>query len=185
MKDCEEQAVTPSGPVTDQPGSTPADVSQGSISFLGFPLSCESEGRKSFPNGGMVSGPGTSTSDSIPARIPVGAFVINADAVELFGVEALEVINAISSTGDGDVDLSNGEFVVTPQAVACFGKEFFDSLCVVGLKRRAGTLTDDEALHHCQLLYRAIYKGLAKDFSVQPCSISTVVTESEGGQPCV
>ena len=182
MNDHEAQTGTSSGPVTDQPGSTPADVPQGSISFLGL---SESEGRKSFPAGGMVSGPGTSTSDSIPARIPVGAFVINADAVELFGVEALEVINAISSTGEGDVDLSNGEFVVTPQAVACFGKEFFGSLCLVGLKKRAGTLTDDEALHHCQLLYRAIYKGLSRDFSIQSCSISTTATDNEGGLSCV
>ena len=45
--------------------------------------------------GGDVRGPGTKTSDSVPARLSAGEFVVNADAVEMPGVRpALEKINA-------------------------------------------------------------------------------------------
>jgi hypothetical protein len=44
--------------------------------------------------GGMVDGPGTKTSDSVPANLSKGEYVVNADAVEQPGVlPALEAIN--------------------------------------------------------------------------------------------
>ncbi|WP_186169788.1 phage tail length tape measure family protein [Burkholderia gladioli] len=70
-----------------------------------------------FSTGGSVSGPGTATSDSIPARLSDGEFVVNAHAVAQPGVRAmLEAINggagisgrnrfatggAVSSSGGG------------------------------------------------------------------------------------
>ena len=43
--------------------------------------------------GGEVAGPGTKTSDSIPARLSDGEYVVNADSVEVVGTELLDAIN--------------------------------------------------------------------------------------------
>lgn len=52
---------------------------------------------KKFASGGLVTGPGTSTSDSIPARLSTGEFVLNAAAVKRVGVDFLRSINGLSS----------------------------------------------------------------------------------------
>ena len=52
---------------------------------------------KGFATGGYVTGPGTSTSDSIPARLSVGEYVVNAAAVKRVGVAFLQSINGISA----------------------------------------------------------------------------------------
>lgn len=49
--------------------------------------------RKDMTGGGKVSGPGTETSDSIPARLSNGEFVLNAEAVKLIGKDKLEALN--------------------------------------------------------------------------------------------
>jgi hypothetical protein len=43
--------------------------------------------------GGFVSGPGTSTSDSIPAMLSNGEYVINADSVKRYGVQTFNAFN--------------------------------------------------------------------------------------------
>lgn len=48
---------------------------------------------KGFAAGGYVTGPGTSTSDSIPARLSAGEYVINAASVKKVGVAFLDAIN--------------------------------------------------------------------------------------------
>ena len=48
-----------------------------------------------FASGGPVVGPGSSTSDSIPARLSAGEYVVNAKAVSAYGVEFMEAINRI------------------------------------------------------------------------------------------
>jgi lambda family phage tail tape measure protein len=49
-----------------------------------------------FARGGYVSGPGTSTSDSIPARLSAGEYVVRAAAVRRVGVGLLESINGMA-----------------------------------------------------------------------------------------
>jgi hypothetical protein len=44
--------------------------------------------------GGHVDGPGTETSDSIPAQLSDGEFVLNAAAVKMIGKGKLEELNA-------------------------------------------------------------------------------------------
>jgi hypothetical protein len=44
-------------------------------------------------DGGLVTGPGTSKSDSIPARLSNGEYVLNADAVKKLGIRNLDTIN--------------------------------------------------------------------------------------------
>jgi hypothetical protein len=46
-----------------------------------------------FASGGYVRGPGSSTSDSIPARLSAGEFVIRASAVKRLGVPFLQSLN--------------------------------------------------------------------------------------------
>lgn len=49
--------------------------------------------RKDMTRGGKVKGPGTGTSDSIPARLSDGEYVLNAETVKMVGVPALEKLN--------------------------------------------------------------------------------------------
>ena len=49
-----------------------------------------------FASGGYVRGPGSSTSDSIPARLSDGEYVINARAVSRVGVSFLDALNGLS-----------------------------------------------------------------------------------------
>ena len=46
-----------------------------------------------FASGGYVTGPGTATSDSIPARLSAGEYVLRADAVRRVGIEFLHALN--------------------------------------------------------------------------------------------
>lgn len=50
---------------------------------------------KKFASGGYVSGPGTSTSDSIPARLSAGEYVVRAAAVRRVGVAFLDALNGL------------------------------------------------------------------------------------------
>lgn len=50
-----------------------------------------------FATGGLVTGPGTSTSDSIPARLSHGEYVVNARSVSRFGVAFLDAINGLAA----------------------------------------------------------------------------------------
>lgn len=54
-------------------------------------------GVKKFASGGLVSGPGTSTSDSIPAQLSHGEYVVNARAVSRLGVSFLDALNGLSA----------------------------------------------------------------------------------------
>lgn len=53
-------------------------------------------GIKKFAAGGVVTGPGTSTSDSIPARLSAGEYIVRAAAVQKVGVAFLDSINGLS-----------------------------------------------------------------------------------------
>jgi hypothetical protein len=58
-------------------------------------------GAQSLARGGMIQGPGTGTSDSVPAQ----------------------------NTSDGSaVKVSNGEYVIPARVVAAKGRDFFDGL---------------------------------------------------------
>ena len=59
-----------------------------------------------FATGGLVSGPGTGTSDSIPAMLSHGEYVLNAQAVRRIGVPTLNALNigAMHLASGGPVD---------------------------------------------------------------------------------
>ena len=50
---------------------------------------------KKFAAGGLVTGPGTATSDSIPARLSAGEYVVRAAAVRRVGVAFLDALNGL------------------------------------------------------------------------------------------
>jgi hypothetical protein len=49
--------------------------------------------KKLLANGGYISGPGSATSDSIPAMLSNGEYVINASAVKAYGPQLMDSIN--------------------------------------------------------------------------------------------
>lgn len=53
-----------------------------------------------FKTGGLVEGPGTSTSDSIPAKLSKGEFVLTASTVSKLGTDFLNVLNQTGSIGN-------------------------------------------------------------------------------------
>jgi tape measure domain-containing protein len=57
-----------------------------------------------FPNGGGVSGPGTSTSDSIPAMLSDGEYVLRAQAARKLGRSRLDFLNAANFADGGSLD---------------------------------------------------------------------------------
>lgn len=57
--------------------------------------------------GGYISGPGTGTSDSIPARLSNGEYVIRAAAVRAIGVSNLNMLNAQGFAKGGPATFSN------------------------------------------------------------------------------
>lgn len=63
-------------------------AAQQSMNFLGL---------GAFAEGGYVSGAGTSTSDSIPARLSDGEYVVRAKAVRALGTDFLDRLNAAGS----------------------------------------------------------------------------------------
>lgn len=81
-----------------------------------------------FADGGLVRGAGTSRSDSIPARLSNGEFVMTADAVKYWGVGFLDSLNALRSpnvayaglTSGGNVGVSRNPVIInnitTPDA---------------------------------------------------------------------
>lgn len=58
-----------------------------------FHVDIDIGGRRKAATGGLITGPGTGTSDDIPARLSNGEYVIRADAVRQYGTEMLNAIN--------------------------------------------------------------------------------------------
>ena len=71
-----------------------------------------------FATGGYVQGPGTATSDSIPARLSAGEYVIRAAAVKQVGVRMLDAINGGAfepATRSGVLAFAQGGLVPEPR----------------------------------------------------------------------
>ncbi len=58
-----------------------------------FHVDIDIGGREKRAAGGLITGPGTGTSDDIPAMLSNGEYVIRADAVRQYGTEMLNAIN--------------------------------------------------------------------------------------------
>ena len=60
-----------------------------------------------FKSGGKINGPGTSTSDSIPALLSDGEYVVNAGSVNKYGVGLFESLNAQKLADGGYLGVKN------------------------------------------------------------------------------
>lgn len=93
-------------------------------------------------NGGYISGPGSNRSDSVPAMLSDGEFVMNANAVNAIGADNLARINAAGSTAD-DVAGFGGRNV-TMNISAVDASSFGDFLGRGGLGAIKQALYDDD-----------------------------------------
>lgn len=105
----------------------------GDLAFLG----------KKEATGGYISGPGTSTSDSIPAMLSNGEYVLNASSVEAIGVDNLNRINAAGRNADAFVGGSTIGGSVTLNVSAMDASGFGDFLNRGGLDRIKQALFED------------------------------------------
>ncbi len=101
-----------------------------------------------YANGGMVRGPGTGTSDSVKDNVPPGTFIMPADSTEKIGVEQLAGMGFKAgkrpaapqapdvplgfrpkgTPGGVPVNLSNGEFRISPEQVHAIGAEVLEDM---------------------------------------------------------
>lgn len=72
---------------TTTPKATGTESRQGQVSY--------------FSEGGLVTGEGTGTSDSISAQLSNGEYVVNAASTRAVGVNLLNAINSLGSIGSG------------------------------------------------------------------------------------
>ena len=72
------------------------------------------------PESGMVRGPGTGTSDSIPDTVPEGTFIMPADSTQALGARGLSQMGA---NPDVPVRLSDGEYKLPPDQVHAVGAQ--------------------------------------------------------------
>lgn len=100
-------------------------------------------GGMAFANGGYVTGPGSATSDSIPAMLSNGEYVVKAAAVRDVGLPALNAINA----GRGTENMASRSEVnstsITLQVSALDAGSFEDFLGRGGLDKIKQALLDD------------------------------------------
>lgn len=90
-----EGEIAPSAPLAYQPLNDMSPTERMQRSRVPAPRNMADGGiaRKDMRGGGEVSGPGTGTSDSIPARLSDGEYVLNAETVKMVGEDYLDKIN--------------------------------------------------------------------------------------------
>lgn len=95
-----------------QIGGVGTNLARGFASALGLKLNSAGTGLVRRAEGGFVSGPGTDTSDSIPALLSNGEFVMKAASVRKYGTAFMASVNAGRYAQGGLVGTSS-----TPQVV--------------------------------------------------------------------
>jgi len=81
--------------------------------------------KKPDPKGGKIQGPGTGTSDDVKKSVPEGTYIMPADSTQQIGEQNL------AQMGEGqpvDVNVSNGEFEMTPEQVHAVGAQALDQM---------------------------------------------------------
>lgn len=71
-----------------------------------------------YASGGLIQGPGTATSDSIPARVSSGEYIVQANAVRYYGTDFMNALNNIQvqrQSFSGASAGSNGMVYLSPE----------------------------------------------------------------------
>lgn len=87
-----EEAAAAAKPAAPAPAPAPAPSPQ--LGGINLDANARREKAAGLKHGGKVSGPGTGTSDSIPAKLSNGEFVFPADTTAAIGVDVLNAIVA-------------------------------------------------------------------------------------------
>lgn len=153
-----------------------------------------------MPFGGRVIGPGTGTSDSIPALVSNGEYVVKADAVRKYGVAMFDRINASRFASGGLAG-----FTYTPSGQAVLGgpsdpktrydnavqalKDAWDKLnsALKDAKKKADDLSNAEKNlsrvrhgHHTAAQLRAAESRVDKARSAKKSADKTVSADRQG-----
>jgi hypothetical protein len=118
--------------------------------------------------GGCLVGPGTETSDSIPALLPLSACVLNAETVRRIGRGTLDAIVRTAVAAKMHAELSAGEYVIPPLVVSILGRELLHAWNTAGNLIRDGHSLDVEA--HAAELQASADEALAilEDLAAHP-----------------
>lgn len=81
--------------------------------------------KKPNQEGGKIHGPGTGTSDDVQKTVPDGTYIMPADSTAQIGEQNLE---QLGQGGPVDVNVSNGEFEMTPEQVHAIGAQTLDQM---------------------------------------------------------
>lgn len=104
----------------------------------GPPISHKNHSIKGAISGGYITGPGSETSDSIPAFLSKGEYVVKADAVKRIGVDVLDAINRGSIA-----HYASGGSVQTGQTVTNNSLQTIKEIIKGGFVKGPGTETSD------------------------------------------
>jgi len=117
---------------------------------------------KHFGPGGNVSGPGTPTSDSIPAMLSDGEYVIRASAVDAYGVETFDALNAQKFHSGGSVqELENkGRLFADPQPAVDYTPPPSTPISKLGKTTQAQIKYLNDWTNLLNTYYSAKYKGM-------------------------
>lgn len=130
---------------------------------------------------GMIEGPGTGTSDDIPAELEEGDYIIPAAAVEKFGADNLmRLIHAVmgeemmegdmEGMGGGSVEamVSNGEIRVPREVVEKLGPGFFDAIKAASNVNSTNKMKDGKPAYEGRGLVEDYEESRNKGFGILP-----------------
>jgi len=145
---------------------------------------------RSYEIGGKVTGPGTGTSDSIPAYLSNGEYVIKAAAVKQYGVDTFDALNAqkLATGGHVNMDSMIPKFVNGGQVLKGLGKGIVSFISGLANKLEALKLMN-QGLHNSEnpnlaneLLHPLKYKA-QKEQTLGNFTHFSVSPEYQAGQP--
>lgn len=130
--------------------SMPASVPQlGNYSTDPYPKPLKHwEDSPEYAEGGIINGLGTGKSDSIAAKLPIGGAIIPADVVKMYGKNYFEKMEASVPKSSGakdkvDAKVSNGEFLLSPEAIKFWGQETINKLINSGNESTEQPMMDE------------------------------------------
>lgn len=104
--------------------AAPAPAPQAAVTqYTGMSAMQRREKEQGLADGGVIRGPGTGTSDSIPDEMEPGTFIMPADSTKALGLD--------DEQGEGKkvpVRVSNGEYELPPERVQAIGAAVLEAL---------------------------------------------------------
>lgn len=127
------QAADAAKAAASTPAPAPSPAPAPAVSdYSGMGAAQRREKAAGLANGGPVRGPGTGTSDSIATEKPEGTYIMPADSTQAIGEQELQGMGSRGFKPGGGkkvpVNLSNGEFELTPEQVHAVGVETLNGM---------------------------------------------------------